>query len=250
MLDFLVKGGVAWLTLQRPKVLNAMNRELADALCLRIEELENRADVRVVVTRGAGKAFCAGSDLRELAPLSAPEAAAYELEFAEIFAKLDDLPQPTIAMVHGYALGGGLGLALYHDFRVAATAASLGMPEVELGWIPPWAVGRLAETVGVAQARWLLMSCKLLTGTQAAAIGLVNEAVPEDQLLSRVEELATRLASMPAEGLSSTKAFLNRISPLRHFEHDRRASENFRDCYAKPAAQERVRNFLARKAKR
>lgn len=250
MLDFFVKDGVAWLTLQRPEVLNAINRGLADALRLRLEELQNRPDIRVVVTRGAGKAFCAGSDLRELAPLSAPEAAAYELEFAEIFSKLDALPQPTIAMVHGYALGGGLGLALYHDFRVAATAASLGMPEVELGWIPPWAVGRLADTVGVAQARWLLMTCKLLTGAEAAGVGLVNEAVPEDELSARVEALATRLASMPAEGLSNTKAFLNRISPLRNFEHDLRASENFRDCFAKPAAQERVRNFLARKAKR
>jgi len=250
VLDLMVKDGVAWLTLQRPEVLNAINRGLANALRLRIEELQNRADVRVVVTRGAGKAFCAGSDLRELAPLSAPEAAVYELEFAEIFAKLDELPYPTIAMVHGYALGGGLGLALYHDFRIAATVASLGMPEVELGWIPPWAVGRLAETVGVAQARWLLMTCQLLTGAQAADIGLVNEAVPQDQLSSRVEELAIRLASMPTEGLSSTKAFLRRMSPLRNLEYDVRASESFRDCFAKPAAQERVRNFLARKTKR
>lgn len=250
MLDFLVKDGVAWLTFERSEVLNAINRELASAFRVRIEELQKRADVRAVVTRGAGRAFCAGSDLHELAPLSASEAAAYELEFAEIFAKLDDLPQPTIAMVHGYALGGGLGVALYHDFRIAATSASLGMPEVELGWIPPWAVGRLAETVGIAQARWLLMSSKVVTGDRAADIGLVNEAVPEDQLLSRVEEFATKLASMPAEGLSRTKAFLNRISPLRNIEYDRLASENFRDCFAKPAAQERVRSFLARKAKR
>src|SRR5579872_3050736 len=187
MLDFLVKDGVAWITLQRPEVLNAINRELANAFRQRIEELQGRADIRVVVTRGAGRAFCAGSDLRELAPLSAAEAMAYELEFADIFATLDKLPQPTIAMVHGYALGGGLGLALYHDFRIAVTTASLGMPEVELGWIPPWAVARLAETIGVAQARWILMSCKLFTGAEAANIGLVNEAVPEGQLLSRVE---------------------------------------------------------------
>jgi enoyl-CoA hydratase/carnithine racemase len=250
MLDLLVKDGVAWVTLQRPEVLNAINRELADAFRLCIEELQNRVDVRVLVTRGAGKAFCSGSDLRELAPLSAAEAAAYELQFAETFARLDELPQPTIAMVHGYALGGGLGLALYHDFRIAAVTASLGMPEVELGWIPPWAVGRLAEAVGVAQARWLLMSCQIVSGTQAADIGLLNEAVAEDQLLPRVEQFATRLASMPAEGLISTKAFLNRISALRKIDYDRRASESFRDCFAKPGAQERLRHFAARKTRR
>ena len=250
MLDFLVKDGVAWLTLQRPEVLNAINRELANKIRLRIEELQNRADVRVVVTCGAGKAFCAGSDLRELAPLPASVAAEYQREFAEIFSKLDELPQPTIAMLHGYALGGGLGLALYHDFRFSSTVAALGMPEVELGWIPPWAVGRLAEVVGLAQARWLLMSCKVLNGCEAAEIGLVNEAVRNDQLPARVEEFAARLASMPFDGLRRTKAFLNQISPLRDLHYDRCASEGFQDCFAKPAAQERVRTFLVRKAKR
>jgi enoyl-CoA hydratase/carnithine racemase len=249
MLDFQVRDGVAWLTLQRPEVLNAINREMVSAFRIRVEELQDRADVRVVVTRGAGRAFCAGSDLRELAPLSAPEAAEYELKFAKSFAMLDDLPQPTIAMLHGHALGGGLGVALYHDFRVASAAASLGMPEVELGWIPPWAVGRLVETVGSAQARWLLMSCKVLSGAEAATLGLVNEAVPEAQLLSRVEELAAKLVSMPVEGLSKTKMFLNRVSPLRNFEYDTAAALEFRDCFANPAAQERVRDFLARKMK-
>ena len=99
-------------------------------LSRRIEELEHRPDVRVVVTRGEGRAFCAGSDLRELVPLSAADAAHYELRFARIFSALDRLPQPTIAVLHGHVLGGGLGLALYHDFRIAAATASLGMPEV------------------------------------------------------------------------------------------------------------------------
>lgn len=250
MLDFQVRDGVAWLTLQRPEVLNAINRAMANELRLRLEELQYRTDVRVVVTRGAGRTFCAGSDLRELAPLAASDAAQYELEFAKIFAKLDQLPQPTIAMLHGHALGGGLGLALYHDFRIASASASLGMPEVELGWIPPWAVGRLSEIVGFAQARWLLLSSKVLTGAEAAALGLVNQALPENQLSSEVEKLASKLAALPPEGIRKTKMLLNQMSPLRSLKHDEAASEEFRDCFSTPEAQERMRDFLERKIKR
>jgi len=250
MLDFQVRDGVAWLTLERPEVLNAINRAMANALRLRFEELQDRPDVRVVVTRGAGRAFSAGSDLRELAPQPAADAAQYELEFAKTFAMLDELPQPSIAMLHGHALGGGLGLALYHDFRIASATASLGMPEVELGWTPPWAVGRLIEIVGFAQARWLLLSAKVLSGADAAALGLVNQALPENQLSSEVEKLASKLAAMPPEGVRKTKMFLNQMSTLRSLRHDETASEEFRACLSKPEAQDRIRRFLERKIKR
>jgi enoyl-CoA hydratase/carnithine racemase len=249
MLDFQVTDGVAWLTLRRPAVLNAMNAEMAGLLNWRIEELEKRSDVRVVVTRGDGRAFCAGSDLRELAPLSPAEAAKYELRFAEVFSAFDRLPQATIAVLHGHVLGGGMGLALYHDFRIASATASLGMPEVELGWTPPWSVGRLVEIVGFEKARWILTTCTTMTGAEAANIGLVDQAVPDDQLAPRAEQLAKRLAAMPPEGVAQTKRLLNRMSPLRRFEWDKAASEAFKDCYAKPEAQIRVAEFLARKGK-
>ena len=250
MLDFQVTDGVAWLTLQRPAVLNAINEEMAGLFGQRIQELEKRSDVRVVVTQGAGRAFCAGSDLRELAPLSPTDATKYERRFAEIFSALDRLPQPTIAVLHGHVLGGGVGLALYHDFRIASATASLGMPEVELGWAPPWSVGRLVEIVGFSKARWILTTCNTMTGTEAAKIGLVDEAVPDDQLAGRAEQLARRLAAMPPEGVAQTKRLLNRMSPLRRFEWDEAASEAFRECYAKPEAQTRMAEFLARKGKR
>jgi enoyl-CoA hydratase/carnithine racemase len=250
MLDLEVKQGVAWLTMRRPEVLNAVNEALANQFSRRIEELETRSDVRVVVTRGAGKAFCAGSDLRELARLSPGEAAQYELRFAQIFSALDRLPQPTIAVLHGHVLGGGLGLALYHDFRVASETASLGMPEVELGWTPPWAVGRLAEIVGWPKARWVLMTCNRMSGREAASIGMVDGAVPPDQLLAHAEQLAERLAAMPPKGLAQTKLLLNRMSPLRRFEWDAAASQAFRDCYAEPEAQHRIADFISKKGKR
>lgn len=250
MLDLQVKDGVAWLTLQRPAVLNAINRELANLFLARIEELEKRSDVRAIITRGEGRAFCAGSDLRELAPFSAEQAATYELGVAQIFSVLDRMAQPTLCALHGHVLGGGLGLALYHDFRIASHTARLGMPEVELGWTPPWAMGRLADVVGFQKARWILLDCATLTGVEAAEIGLVDETVADDQLLTRVEQLARRLAAMPAEGIKRTKMLLNRMSPLRRFEWDRAASDAFRECYEKPEAQEKVADFLAKKNRR
>jgi len=247
MLDLQVEDGIAWLTLQRPAVLNAINQELANSFLARIEELKKRSDVRAVITRGEGRAFCAGSDLRELAPFSAEQAARYELGFAQIFSALDRMAQPTISALHGHVLGGGLGLALYHDFRIASHTACLGMPEVELGWTPPWAMGRLADVVGFQKARWILLDCATMTGVEAAEIGLVDEAVADDQLLTHVETLARRLASMPAEGIKRTKMLLNRMSPLRRFEWDAAASDAFRECYEKPEAQKKVADFLKRK---
>jgi enoyl-CoA hydratase/carnithine racemase len=250
MLDLQINDGIAWLTLQRPAALNAINQEMAQSLLARIKELEQCLDVRAVITRGEGRAFCGGSDLRELAPMSAAQAATCELGFAQIFSTLDRLPQPTIAALHGHVLGGGLGLALYHDFRIASQTANLAMPEVELGWTPPWAMGRLADVVGFQKARWILLNCGTMTGLEAAKIGLVDEAVPHDQLLTRAEELARRLASMPQEGIARTKMLLNRMSPLRSLEWDAAASEAFRECYEKPEAQKRVADFLNKKKQR
>jgi enoyl-CoA hydratase len=171
------------------------------------------------------------------------------LEVARVFTILDGLPQPTIAALHGHVLGGGLGLALYHDFRVASETASLGMPEVELGWIPPWAVGRLAEVVGLQKARWILLTCATMTGMEAAEIGLVDEAVPDGKLLIRVEELARRLATMPNEGIKQTKMLVNRMSSLRQSDWDVAASRAFQECYERPEAQKKIADFLARKNK-
>lgn len=250
MLECKIDEGVAWLTLKRPEVLNVINREMAAAFRSRLEELEGRSDVRVVITCGEGRAYCAGSDLRGLASLSAAEAAGHELQLGKIFSVLDRLPQPTIAMLHGHVLGGGLGLALYHDFRVASEEASFGMPEVEWGWVPPWAVGRLVETIGFSNARLLLMTCARMSGKEAAAMNIVHETVREERLRSRVEEMAKQLAAKPAEGLKRTKVLLNRMSPLRQIEWDVAAAEGFRHCFAKPEAQKRVKEFIERKSRR
>ena len=247
MVDLSIADGVAWLTLNRPQVLNALDRVTVREFAGHVRALGDRPDVRVVVTRGAGRAFCAGSDLRDLASLLPAEAAAAEREHAEAFALLDALPWPTIAMLHGFVLGGGLGLALYHDFRIAASSTTFGMPEVELGWTPPWAMGRLVDVVGGASARWLAMACVRVSASEAKALGLVNEVVPDEQLEERVTALARRLAVMPPEGLRQTKDLINRMSPVRRAEWDDEAAKAFEICFATPEARANVAAFLGRR---
>jgi enoyl-CoA hydratase len=247
VVELSVSDGIAWLTLNRPGKLNALDWAMVRALAEQLRELRERSDVRVVVTRGAGRAFCAGSDLADLAPLAPAEARVVEEEHAASCALYDALPQPTIAALHGHVLGGGLGLALYHDFRIASTTATLGLPEVELGWTPPWAVGRLVDVVGGASARWLSLACVRVSGAEAKGLGLVHEAVPEPELSERVEELARRLAALPPAGVRETKALLVRMSPLRSAAWDRAAAEAFERCYGTPEAEANVAAFLARR---
>lgn len=242
-----IKNGIAWLVLNRSASLNALNLEAVEQFAGHMKGLRDRKDVRVVVTRGEGRAFCAGSDVRELAGLRDKEVAAAERRHAGAFTALDTLPQPTIAMLHGYVLGGGLGLALYHDFRIATTDAVLGLPEVKLGWTPPWAMGRLAHVTGHAQARWLAMTGRRISGEQAFAMGLVNEAVPAANLMARVLMLAENLKEIPAGALAQTKQLLNQMSPLLSPDWDERAAKAFEACYATPEAQGALGAFLARK---
>ena len=248
MVELEVKDGIAWLTLNRPEVLNALDLLSVQALKSHLMHLREMEDVRVVVTRGAGKAFCAGSDLKDLAPLSPEDAAAAEKEHGEACELLELLPQPTVAMMHGYVIGGGVGIAVYHDFRIAARSASFQMPEVELGWTPPWGMGRLVDVVGGANARWLAMGCVRHDANEAKGLGLVHEVIEDENLEEWVREFAERLAGFPPEGLRRTKALINEMTPQRDQKWELAAAEAFRHCYGTREARDNVDAFMSRKS--
>ena len=240
-----VQDGIAWLTLNRPEVLNALDQKMVNRYADLLDQIRDDRDIRVVITRGAGRAFCSGSDLHELAPLSPIHAASLERGYGEVFGRLDSLPQPTIALIHGYALGGGLQITLYHDFRIASTSAIFGLPEVELGWTPPWSLGRMVDLVGGAASRWLLLTCERVEAARARELGLINEVVPETELLHRGETLARRLASFPRKGLAQTKTLLKQMSDLRSDHWEGVASSAFQDCYGSRESQENIKTFTA-----
>ena len=208
----------AWgvrLVLNRPDKLNAISVELREALDAAVADAVADERVRVIVIAGAGRAFCAGYDLSEAAPDSAwgwREVLARDVEATMAIWRC---PKPVIAQVHGYALAGGLELAMACDLIVAAEDAQLGEPEIRFGSAPVTPL--MPYLIGQKKTRELLMTGDLIDGLEAHRIGLVNRAVPADRLAVEVDALADRLARVPGDVMEPTKLMLNRAMEAAGF---------------------------------
>ncbi|HUX44232.1 MAG TPA: enoyl-CoA hydratase-related protein [Terracidiphilus sp.] len=188
---------LAVVTLDRPKVLNALNAETLLQLERAFADLAADTSIRVVLLTGAGdRAFAAGADIRELQALSAEEGRAFALRGQGIFRGIETLGKPVLACIRGFALGGGCELAMACTFRLAAEDARLGQPEVKLGVIAGYGgTQRLPRLVGRGAALRLLLTGEIIDAQQAFRIGLVDEVVPADQLMQRAEALALQIAA-------------------------------------------------------
>jgi enoyl-CoA hydratase/carnithine racemase len=238
---------VATLTLCRPEALNAIDRAMLHEFEEAIDRVRQSPEVVVLLTRGRGRAFSAGSDLKELAASSPEQAAEFEAEHGRVFALLQTMPQITVAIWRGYVLGGGLFLGLYHDFRLTARQAIIGLPEVAHGWAPPWGVSRLVEVVGWQVAKRLMLCETQLDGEAARQVGLVDGVWSEEEFDERVWRWVERLAERPVTALKETKSLLREMRMLDHEHWDRRAVEAFRRCYATEAAQRAVKEFVEKR---
>ncbi len=190
-------GAVATLTINRPKVLNALNRHTLQELDAALRELADDAAVRVVILTGAGeKAFVAGADINELAALS-PVAAREQAAMGQrVFDRVERLGKPTIAAINGYALGGGCELAMACTLRLAAETARLGQPEIQLGLLPGYAgTQRLPRLVGKGRALEIMLTGAPIGAADAHRIGLVNRVVAADALAAEAKALAALLAA-------------------------------------------------------
>ena len=193
--DLTIDGPIATLLLDRPAKLNALTPEMLDALDDALAKLRD-SDARVALVRGAGdKAFCVAADIARFAGLSAPQMwRDWTAHGHRVFDALAAQRQPTIAVVHGSAFGGGLELALACDFRVVATEAQLGMPEVGLGTVPGWGGSeRLTELVGRARAKEVVLLRRFLDANTALAWGVATSVSPAADLEASVDELVGRL---------------------------------------------------------
>jgi enoyl-CoA hydratase len=206
------------LTLNRPAKLNALNGEVVRALVAALDAAAADPEVRVIVLAGAGRAFCSGYDLSEEAGWEATGPVAWREALAvDVAATLRfvDSPKPVIAQVHGYALAGGLELAMACDLVVAAEGTKLGEPEIRYGSAP---VTLLMPTlIGQKRTRELLLTGDLIDAAEAERIGLINRVVPPDRLVAEVEALADRLARTPPEVMALTKRMLNRAMDAAGF---------------------------------
>ncbi|RLI04554.1 crotonase [Candidatus Bathyarchaeota archaeon] len=207
------KDGVAKITINRPQVLNAINKEVAEDVGSALEELRKDDSVKVVVITGAGdKAFSAGADvsmLKGLKPLEIREVLWYAVE--KMFEVIRKFEKPVIAAVNGFALGGGCELAISCDIIIASEKARFGVPEINLGILPGWGgMSRLAMMVGLHKAKELVLTGDMISAQEAEKIGLVNKVVPAEKFEEAVNELATKLASKSPITLKLGKEAINR----------------------------------------
>jgi enoyl-CoA hydratase len=190
-------GATATVTINRPKVLNALNAQTLDELRHAILELKQDESVRVVIVTGAGeKAFVAGADINELAVQTPTSGREHALAGQHVFDLIENMGKPVIAAINGYALGGGCELAMACTLRVAADTAKLGQPEIALGLIPGYAgTQRLPRLVGRGAAMELILTGAPIAAGEAQRIGLVNRVVPAADLMTEARKLAAQLAT-------------------------------------------------------
>ena len=197
---------IAWIILNRPERLNAINPKMLEELSRTLDELEEDPDIRVVIVKGSGRAFSAGADVTAFAGINPILAVKASRKFQELTLKMQFYTKPVIAAIHGYALGGGLELALSADFRIASEDAMLGQPEINLGFIPgAGATQRLARIVGPARAKELVMTGDLIPAVEAYKMGLVNKVVKPEALDGEARSLAMKLADKPPLALMAAK---------------------------------------------
>ncbi len=192
------RDGIAYVTLNRPEVLNARNRQMREELIHAVTAIRQDPEARVVIITGAGeRSFSAGRDLKEAAQekvgVVAARQAKLEISDTEMIARLN---KPVIAAINGFALGGGCELALACDIRVAVEEAKLGLPEVSRGMIPgSGGTQRLSRVVGLGKALELILTGSVIDAMEACRIGLVNKVVPRDGLMAAAEEYARAIAA-------------------------------------------------------
>jgi enoyl-CoA hydratase len=207
--DLLIEttGGIATLTVNRPQSLNSLTSEVLGELEYALYQLELDAAVKVVVLTGAGeKAFVAGADIKEMAEMSSYEGHHFALKGQRVMLAIEKMKKPVIAAVNGYALGGGLELALACDFIYASEKAKVGFPEVTLGIMPGFGgTQNLARLIGPNRANEMIFTGKILNAQKACAWGIVNEVCAPEELLAKVMETAGAIAQAGLLGVGYAK---------------------------------------------
>jgi enoyl-CoA hydratase/carnithine racemase len=200
-----VDGGVGTIRLERPP-MNAISRQVQEELITVSAEAAARADVRAVVLYGGEKVLAAGADVKEMNGMTYADMAAVARRLSAGFGALSTIPKPTVAAITGYALGGGLEVALGCDRRICGDNARLGQPEILLGIIPGGGgTQRLARLVGPSRAKDLIYTGRMVGAQEALAMGLVDEVVPADDVYARAVEYARQFANGPAAALAAAK---------------------------------------------
>jgi len=243
--------GICTVKINRPDKLNAMNMDVAKELVTIFENLGRDDSVKVIILTGEGdKAFSAGADIEYMSKISPDESEEYAKLGQLVTATVENVKQPTIAAVNGFALGGGCELAMSCDIRIAANTAKMGQPEVTIGIPPGWGgTQRLMRIVGIAKAKELVYTGKMIKADEALTIGLVNQVVELPSLMDETMKMAKTIAANSAIAVRMSKAAINKG---RNADLDTGLGVEllaWRNCFTHPDRQERMTAFVNKSKK-
>jgi len=242
------RGPVVRITVNRPEKMNALNVRTREELLAAFEEIGADREIRVVVITGAGdKAFIAGADISEFSGNTVLEQREI-MHRSRAFDAMEDCPKPVIAMINGYALGGGCELAMACDIRIASSKAKFGQPELKLGLIPGGGgTQRLPRLIGESKAMELILTGDMITAEDALRIGLLNQVVAPESLEATTMELANRIAGMSPVALAMAKKAVKNAARMNLATGLEAESDLFALCFASEDKEEGVRAFLEKR---
>lgn len=248
-LKVIKENGITTVTLSRPKALNALNSEVLEELDILFGELNEDDQTDVVLITGEGKSFVTGADISEMQSLNEEEGKAFGLKGANVFRKIETLNRPVIAVVNGFALGGGCELALSCDIRVASNKAKFGQPETGLGITPGFSgTQRLSRLVGPGYAKELIYTSKIINADEALRMGLVNQVTEPEELMDKAIELAKLIASKGQLAVRYSKKAINEGLDVDMEKAIEIEAKYFGKCFATSDQKEGMDAFLNKRA--
>jgi len=242
------RGPVAIVTVNRPDKLNALNIATRREILVAFEQLKTDDEVRVVIITGAGqKSFIAGADINEFAGMTAIKQRDV-MKSGRAFDSVEDFPKPVIAMINGFALGGGCELAMSCDIRVASSNAKLGQPEIKLGIIPGGGgTQRLTRLVGEGKAMELILTGDMISADEAKQLGLVNHVFAPEELEAKTMELANKIAELSPVALAMAKASVKNAARMNLRAGLDSEVDLFALCFSSEDKEEGVRAFIEKR---
>lgn len=241
-------GAIGILSINRQNALNALNTEVLSEISKAVDELILDDEVNVFIVTGEGRAFVAGADILEMKDLNSEQARKFAQAGLDVFRKIELCEKPSIAAVNGYALGGGLELAMACDIRIASNYAKFGQPEVGLGITPGFGgTNRLQRLVGIAKAKELIFTADVIGAEEALSIGLVNKVVKAEDLMNEAMRMANKIVQNAQPAVRYSKVAINRSAEV-DIETGMEIEKNlFGLCFATEDQKEGMRAFVEKR---
>ena len=243
-----VKEGIAYITINRPQAMNALNMDVLNELYCAFSKVQEDAEVKAAILTGDGKAFVAGADIAQMSTLTVAEGRAFGAFGQNVMNVIENVEKPVIAAVNGFALGGGCELSMACDFRIASSKAKFGQPEVGLGITPGFAgTQRLSKLVGKGMAKMLIMTADTISADEALRIGLVEKVVEPEELMPTCEAIAKKIASKAPIAVAMSKTCINKGYHLDMFSGSALEAEAFGGCFGTEDQKEGMKAFLEKR---